>query len=101
MRRAFTCGLSQVSHKRKAAVPQRATTQVQIPPCSQRRDLAVGDGALDHPEAAVRVDVLDALGAAGSGSGLDAAGDLLGRFDVVDFDIGHADANADAGIDLL
>ena len=75
--------------------------QVQIPPLSQCRNFAVGDGAFEHPKAAVWVDEADAVGSGGSSGGFYAAGDLFGRLDVVDFDVDYANAEADARVDVL
>jgi len=50
----------------------------------QRLNLAVSDAAFEHPEAAV-----------------DAAGDFIGGFDVVDLDVHHAETDADFGIKFL
>lgn len=47
------------------------------------------------------MDEADAVGPGGSDRVFYTTGDLLGRFDVVDLDVDHADAEADARIDLL
>ena len=47
------------------------------------------------------MDEADAVGSGGGGSGFYAAGDLFGRLDVVDLDVDHADADADARVDVL
>ena len=75
--------------------------QVQIAALHQCCDLAVGDGTVEHPEAAVGMDPADTAGSEDALGAFDAGGDLIGRFDVVDLDVDHADSDADARIDLL
>src|SRR5262249_34464710 len=72
----------------------------QIPPLDERPQLAVGDGALQHPEAAVRMHPLDALGAQHLDRVVDAAGDFVGLLGFVVLDVDHADAEGDAGLQV-
>jgi hypothetical protein len=72
-----------------------------VTPFRQRLDLAVGDAALEHPEAAVGVDELHAACAELFLGRFDAAGDFVGGFDVVHLDVHDAETDTDFGIEFL
>src|SRR5690606_4175367 len=67
---------------------------------AQRADLGVGDRALEHPEAAIRVNVAHAPGAQRLLGPLDRAGHVVGALDVGGLDVDHAQAEADPRIEL-
>ena len=82
------------SRKRSAtAVP---VAEVQVTSLDQRRDLAIGYGSLEHPEAAIRVDVANAARTESVLGTLERPGDFVRCFNVVCLDIDHPDANPDA-----
>ncbi len=54
-----------------------------------------------HPEAAVGVDVFEAVGAEGFVDAFDGPGDVFGGFDDRGFDVDEAEADADGGLDVL
>ena len=56
---------------------------------------------LSIPKAAVWVDEADAVGSGSGGGFFYAVGDFFGCLDVVDLDVDHADADADARVDVL
>src|SRR5204863_3775207 len=66
----------------------------------ERANLAVDDAPLQHPEAAVGVDVLQPALADRLHDVLDALGDELRTFDLVVLDVNHADAQADLWIEI-
>src|ERR1035437_3975114 len=76
-------------------------SQVLVAAGDEGLDLAVGDAALEHPEAAVGVHPADATGADLLFHGLDARRDLVGGLDVVHLDVDHADAEEDFFVDVL
>ena len=71
-----------------------------IPAFRQGFELAVGDAAFEHPEAAVGMDVADASWADEIRCVLNTACDLVCGFDVVHFDVHHAQSDADAWIEI-
>jgi hypothetical protein len=62
---------------------------------------SIGDAALEHPEAAIGMDELHAAGTELLFGGLDAAGDLVGGFDVVHLDVHDTETDADFRIEVL
>ena len=76
-----------------------AESQVAIPPAHQGLELAVRDRAREHPEAAVGVHVLHPARPEGALGAIDRRRDPVGGLDVVDLDVDHADANAEARVD--
>src|SRR5450759_4962118 len=66
---------------------QWCAAQVEIATRREGGDLAIGDGASEHPEAAIGMDPTDASGAEDTFGALDGPRDLLGRFDVIDLHI--------------
>src|SRR5882672_6767595 len=58
------------------------TAVMEIASPDQGLDLAVGDTALEHPEAAIRMNVFDPLGAEHLFGALDCARDLIRRLDL-------------------
>src|ERR1019366_4853028 len=80
--------------------PCRAA-QVEIATWGGGGDLAIGDGASEHPEAAIGMDPTDASGAEDTFGALDGPRDLLGRFDAIDLHIDHADAELDLRVDIF
>ena len=71
--------------------------EVEVAAFHQRFHLAVGDGALVHPEPAVGVDPLDAALAEDLGGVVDAGGDLVGGFDGIGLDVDDAQADGQVG----
>ena len=68
---------------------------IQVPALDQGADLGVGDGAFEHPEAAIWVDVAQPAVAEQVRGALDGAGDPVGAFDLRDLDIDDAEPEAD------
>src|SRR5262245_65384490 len=73
----------------------------QVAPFDQRRDLAVGDRAFVHPETAIGIDPFDATFADDLHRLFDPLRHDFGRFDGVDLDVNHAQADADARIEAV
>ena len=67
----------------------------------QRAHLGIGDRALEHPEAAVRVDVAHAPCAQHLLGAFDGARHLVGAFHVGGLDVDHAQAEADLRLQVL
>ena len=58
--------------------------------------LAVGDAPLQHPEAAVRMDITETLDTTdGVGGSIDGPGDLVRALDAIVFDVDDADPDPD------
>ena len=64
-------------------------------------DLAVGHGALEHPETAVGMDELDPFIPKGGFRFLDGLGDFFGGFHLVDLDVDDAKPDPGLGPDFL
>src|SRR4051794_9599132 len=88
---AIACsqGISQLTHGR---IP---LPRIQVPPLDQRPHLAVGHGALHHPEAAVRVYPANTVRAEDADGVLDPAGDLVRGFRLVVLDVDDTQAQGD------
>src|SRR5437867_6005976 len=71
----------------------------EIPALDQRANLAVDDAALQHPEAAIGMDVPQAI-SHGLDDALDARRDQLRTLDLVVFDVDHANPEADPRIEV-
>src|SRR5690242_8363550 len=67
---------------------------VEIAAAGEGADLGVGDAALEHPEAAVRVDVADPPGAERLLGALDRARDRVGRLDLRRLDVDDPEPEA-------
>src|SRR5215471_2284766 len=74
---------------------------VAIPARDERPDLAVRDRALEHPEAAVGMDVLDPSGSDRPLRGLDRARDGVGCLDFGALDVNYADTHPDLRAEIL
>src|SRR5580698_5280595 len=61
----------------------------------QRPDLAVGDGATEHPETAIGMDISDAARADRGFRLLDCTRDLVGFFDLGPLDVDDAETHTD------
>ena len=68
----------------------------QITPLVERANLGVGNAALQHPETAIGMDVLDAASAQYFFSVFNRARDLIGRFGFGFLDVDHTQAKAEA-----
>src|SRR5215510_5974325 len=78
-----------------------STTQEQISSFDQRRDLAVGDRAFVHPETTIGIDPFDAPFANDLHRLFDPLRHGFRRFDGVDLDVNHAQADAYARIEAV
>ena len=67
----------------------------QITPLVERANLGVCNAALQHPEAAIRVDIFHAAGAQHFLSAFDRARNLISRFGFGLLDVDHTQAKAD------
>ena len=74
---------------------------VQIASLDEDLDFAVGDGAFEHPEAAIGMDPADTLRADDPCGLFNAPGDLFRGLDMIDFDIDDTEAELNARIDFL
>ena len=63
---------------------------IKIATGDQRSNFAIRDGALQHPESAIRIHVFDAVLAEHGFRLFEAARDRVGRFNLSRFDIDHA-----------
>src|SRR5262245_63308830 len=72
----------------------------QITSFDQGAHLAVGDAPVEHPEAAVRVNIFEPALAGLPDNSFDAGGDELGAFDFVVLDVDDSDAEADVRIEV-
>src|SRR5215813_8968957 len=73
----------------------------QVAPFDQRRDLAVGDRAFVHPETTIGIDPFDAPFANDLYRLFDPLRHGFRRFDGVDLDVNHAQADAYARIEAV
>ena len=73
---------------------------IEISAGDERAHFAIGNGALEHPEAAIGMDVVDAIGAEHSGGALDALRDDFGGLDGIVLDVDDADAETYAAIEI-
>src|ERR1035437_2596286 len=78
-----------------------SAAQVEIATRREGGDFAVGDGTLEHPEAAIGMDPSDASEAEDSFGTRDATRDVIRRFDAIDLHIDHADAELDLRVHLF
>ena len=76
------------------SVTDSAAAQIQIPAFDQRGDFAVGNRALQHPKATIRMDIADPAWPKRFFRALDGARDFLRRLDLVDLDVDDPDAQA-------
>src|SRR6185295_8452752 len=72
----------------------------QVAPFDERANLAIDNAALQHPEPAVRMDVLQTVGPDRLDDPLDAGRDEIGALDLVVLDVHDADAEADSSIEI-
>src|SRR5208337_3340904 len=73
---------------------------IEISAGDERAHFGIGNGAMEHPEATIGMDVVDAIGAEHSGGALDALRDDLGSLDGIVFDVDDADAETDAAVEI-
>src|SRR3990170_3333040 len=76
-------------------------SKIQIAALHERGNLAIGDGALQHPEPAIRVDVSDAPNPEYGLRALQRPGDLVGCFDTIDLDVDESKPKADARVHIF
>ena len=71
-------------------------SEVKVSPFGDGGNLAIGHGALEHPEPAIRVDVSDSSRTQFFLGGLNAPGYFLRGLDMVDLDVNNPDPDPDA-----
>src|ERR1035437_5423181 len=92
---------SELPAEAQGAALCHSAAQVEIATRREGGHFAVGDGTLEHPEAAIGMDPTEASGAEDAFGTLDGPCDFLGRFDAIDLHIDHADADLDLRADIF
>lgn len=71
-----------------------------VPAGSEAGDFSIRNGPFEHPESTVRMDELDAVFPEQAGGFFEALSDLIGTFDMVDFDVDHPETEPDVWLDI-
>ena len=82
-------------------IPLGIDSQESIPPKGKGFDLSIGDGALEHPKAAVGMEVMNAFGTQLVCCFLDGLGDFVSGFNMIHLDIDDAQTQTDFRANLL
>src|SRR5690606_11028899 len=90
---------SKSDHPERSSRPGGAPFE-KISTLDQRPHLAIGHASLEHPKAAVGMDVPHPVGAEHRRCMFEPPGDEVGRLDLVVLDVDHAEADPDPRVEI-